>query len=312
MAQTRKRGRLLSRKELDMLTPPVWVVPGIVPGDAVSMDYGKEKIGKSFLELDIALHVVTGLDWHGIPVKQGPVVYVAAEGASGYPQRIRAWEAHHGLCAEDTAAFHLFPESVNLYDPQSVQEFTQELADKHIRPVLVILDTLGRSMDGGKENDNSDMNVVIGGADTIRRETGGAAVKLVHHSGNNGLFRGASALRGGVATFAKITREGDTLTLTCGGMKDAADFDPMTLTLHAVGDSLVLVGENDTQHTQPAPKPRRFLARDVVEALRGVPNLQPSDLVRAFPDMTPDSARKWFQRLRKDGTLDALRFQGAA
>lgn len=290
-----------------MLTPPQWVVPGIVPADAVSLDYGKEKIGKSFLELDLALSVVTGLDWHGIPVKPGSVVYVAAEGASGYPQRIRAWEAHHGLSAEDTAAFHLFPEPVNLYDPQSVRDFLSELADKHIRPVLVILDTLGRSMDGAKENDNSDMNVVIGAADTIRREYG-AAVRFVHHTGNNGGIRGASALRGGVATFAKITRNGDTLTLTCEGMKDAAPFEPVTLTLHQVADSLVLVGENDTQQTRPEPKRVRFGKRQVMEALRGIPNPEPNDLLRALPGMTPDNARQWFKTLRKDGTLDALRF----
>lgn len=312
MAQTRKRGRLLSRKELDMLTPPEWIIPGILPGDAVSMIYGKEKIGKSLWEGDVALHVATGLDWHGHAVRQGPVVYVAAEGASGYLQRVRAWEAHHGLSAEDTAAFYLWPEPVNLYDTKSVREFLDELAARGIRPVLIIIDTLGRSMDGAKENDNSDMNVIIGAADTIRRETGGAAVQFVHHSGNNGLFRGASALRGGVAMYAKMTREGDTLTLTCGGMKDAAPFEPITLTLHAVEGSLVPVGENDTQHTQPAPKPRRFIERDVLQALRGIPNPQPSHLLQALPGMTPASARKWFQRLRNEGTLDALRFQRSA
>ena len=47
---------------------------------ALSVLYGSSNTGKTFVALSIAGHVATGLPWCGNDVRQGPVLYIAAEG----------------------------------------------------------------------------------------------------------------------------------------------------------------------------------------------------------------------------------------
>ena len=51
-----------------------------IDNDAISMVYGDSNCGKSFFALDMAFHVAAGVRWQEQRVKQGKVLYVAAEG----------------------------------------------------------------------------------------------------------------------------------------------------------------------------------------------------------------------------------------
>ena len=53
--------------------------------------------GKSFVALSFALCVAAGREWLGHKVKQGRVVYVAAEGGRGMHKRVRAWRKEHDI-----------------------------------------------------------------------------------------------------------------------------------------------------------------------------------------------------------------------
>ena len=91
-------GGLLWGKEIDEMAYPQWVIDQIIPAASVSMLYGKSGSGKSFWGLDWALPVSSGKGkWNGRAVKQGPVVYVAGEGKSGYAARIQAWEKQNKM-----------------------------------------------------------------------------------------------------------------------------------------------------------------------------------------------------------------------
>ena len=67
-----------------------YLVKGWLARGAVSMLYGPSNTGKSFLALDIAHHVAKGAPWGGRRVRQGNVLYVAAEGGSGFNNRVAA------------------------------------------------------------------------------------------------------------------------------------------------------------------------------------------------------------------------------
>lgn len=60
----------------------LWLIKRTLPQKGVALIYGHPSSGKSFLALDIAMHVALGWDWNGLRVRKGLVVYVAAEGRS--------------------------------------------------------------------------------------------------------------------------------------------------------------------------------------------------------------------------------------
>ena len=89
--------RILRLAEVFDLPNPVWQVQGLIPEGALVCLYGAPGEGKTFVTIDLALSIAAGVDWHGREVKQGAVVYIAAEGGGGVKARARAWLKHHGV-----------------------------------------------------------------------------------------------------------------------------------------------------------------------------------------------------------------------
>ena len=67
-----------------------YVVKGCIDEGALALIYGARNCGKTFLALDLALSVATGLSWNGHPVRDGFVAYVAAESGYRIQRRVRA------------------------------------------------------------------------------------------------------------------------------------------------------------------------------------------------------------------------------
>jgi RecA/RadA recombinase len=289
--------RLRGVQEMDTLPEPTWVIDDVLPGDAVSMLYGKEGSGKSFLALDWALCVATNTAWVGSRVHPGPVVYIAAEGAGGFKHRRQAWEQQRGVAVPE-GLFFLVDDPINLYHSRSVEQLLSAmLAGGLGTAALVIVDTLGRSLDGADENSNSDMNVVIGEADRIRRQTG-AAVLLVHHTGKAAgasAPRGASALKAGVAMCAKLEVKKNSLSLSCEKMKESRAFDTMRASLVEVAlsegnSSLVVVhpdqaekadrvaAQSSRSRKPRSPRKPRLSQDTIYAAVEAAPNSSPSEI----------------------------------
>lgn len=225
--------------ELLSASPKIeWLIEGVLPTKGRSMLYAAEKVGKSFVVLDMALHVATGRKWQRLPVKQGSVYYVASENAETFNERVQAWQRLHGGLTPKTP-FYVVPRAYNLLKEAEVTELLGKLGPAR----LVIIDTLGRSMDGGDENGNNDLNRVATAMDQIREATG-AAVLLVQHEGDTpGKPRGASAQRGMVQTMIRLTRkekpgddfsDGSEITLTCKAQTRAKKFADITLRVKLV------------------------------------------------------------------------------
>jgi hypothetical protein len=240
------RSRLLTWDQLDRLPAPARLIGDYLVQNSLAALYGRPGTGKSFIAMSMAFSVVTGQSFFGHQTVQGPVLYVAAEGTAGLPQRQRAWRE---MCPDgDLSDMHWLPCAVSLIDvdwAMGLAKLTAELA-----PRLVIIDTLNRSMPGGDENSSIDMSALVSACDQIR-EMSGATVLLVHHTPKDGTtLRGHSALEGAVDTALLMEAAGDKLiTLTVTKQKDIATIDRLVLELVPVGTSVVPMESHEGRET---------------------------------------------------------------
>lgn len=210
--------------------PVVWLATDRLPAEGLAVGYGQPGVGKTFVFLDLALSICTGRDWLGATVRQGPVVYVAAEGQQGLAHRVEAWKLHHNIPLDEPVGFYTVPQALNLLDKASVESFLAEIAPT--KPVAVIIDTLARCMPGGDENAPRDMSLAVSHADRIRTFLK-ATVLLIHHPGKeaSSAERGHSSLRGAADTMFQLKTVKNVLQMTCTKQKDAAPFNPVSLRL---------------------------------------------------------------------------------
>jgi hypothetical protein len=259
-ASERQRLQLLTDTELEALPPPTFLVDDLLVERSFAVLFGSSGCGKSFVALDLALAVAAGRSWHGRTVRQGPAVYIAAEGGAAFQKRVAAWKAQHGLAQIPDARFLLH--AANLLNPDDVKELLGAIGSLLTPPVLVVIDTLARSMDGGDENATKDMNAVVAAVDGIRT-TVGCAVLLVHHTGhtNHDRSRGASSLSCAVDTEMRLTKTAGNRTLRCTKQKDWAEFPPIELRLVPTPDGSSCVLEDaGTTMALPATPISRDLA----------------------------------------------------
>ncbi|MEM1066153.1 MAG: helicase RepA family protein [Pseudomonadota bacterium] len=190
-----------------------YLVKGWLDQGALSVVYGESNVGKSFFAMDLALHVASGVDWHGFRVdpKQDPVVYFAAEGGVGIANRIEAARRERSHIVEN-AEFNLLRFSLDLCGPQDVLELQSALKTLPFAPSLIVVDTVARVMGAGDENTAKDMGALVANLDRLRGALG-SHVMLIHHSGKDTSkgARGSSALRAAVDTEIKITRVDDVI-----------------------------------------------------------------------------------------------------
>ena len=69
----------------------------MLPRAGLAVIYGASSSGKTFFTLDLAAAVARGVDWRGARVKKGRVLYVVAEGAGGFRNRLQAYCDFHGV-----------------------------------------------------------------------------------------------------------------------------------------------------------------------------------------------------------------------
>ncbi|MEY2334806.1 AAA family ATPase [Acidithiobacillus ferrianus] len=85
--------------------PVDWLVKGWLERDTTAALIAEPGRGKSFAALDMACCVALGRDWHGIPTKQAPVLFLAGEGRAAMVRRACAWSIVYESLS--TAPLHL-------------------------------------------------------------------------------------------------------------------------------------------------------------------------------------------------------------
>lgn len=212
-----ERGRPIEQARPSTSLPLIWareagtmldtnyIIKHLVgPGELV-VGYGAPKSGKTFFAADLGLSVAAGLEWFGHRVHAGLVLYIASEMGARMQRRVHAWLERHHL---DDVPFVIVPRAVNLLDELDVERLfmtLDALVATRGRPVLIVVDTLARSMVGGDENSAQDMGRAVSVGDRLR-DTLGAATLLVHHAGKDIAkgSRGSSALLGAADVFIRI------------------------------------------------------------------------------------------------------------
>ena len=188
--------QFITPEEMFKLPPILWLIPRMLPARGFSTIYGPSGSGKSFVALDLALSIA----------QDKPVVYVAAEGESGYTPRTQAWMKHH---QKGYGKLTFVLGAVNMFDPEEFDYFQQRLAT--YSPALLVIDTFAMCMGDANENDTREMMLLIRAAKLLAFRLN-CAVLFVHHTNKEGIReRGSGTLRNASDTMIRIVREDDDL-----------------------------------------------------------------------------------------------------
>jgi hypothetical protein len=208
-----------------------YLVKGLIPRGGLIVAWGPPKCGKSFWTFDLAMHIALGEHYRGRRVQQGTVVYLALEGGHGFRARIEAYRRKHG---DNNAPFFLMTDRLDLVKDHEalITAIRAQLGTD--APVLVVIDTLNRSL-AGSESKDEDMAAYIQAADGIR-EAFDCAVVVVHHCGVDGSRpRGHTSLGGAVDAQLAVSRDGaSNIVVTVEWMKDGPEGDVILSALEQV------------------------------------------------------------------------------
>lgn len=255
---------------LDSIRPALhgqYLVKGWLDQGTLSVVFGESNVGKTFLALDLAMHVAAGIDWHGARIPSGAdwagsALYVAGEGGRGVHNRIEALRrARPELVApvESKGHFTLLPTALDLCGEGDADAIVDALTQLATFPALIIIDTLARAMGGGDENSGKDMGALIRNVDLIREQTS-AHIMLIHHSGKDASrgARGHSSLRAAADTEIELTRSGAVVMAEAKKQRDVSELGRFAYTLKSVPIGLDGDGDEVTSAVvEPADLPKR-------------------------------------------------------
>lgn len=226
MSDTGERTRFLVQEAVEFGSgPPMrWIVKGVLPRAEMVVLYGESGAGKSFLALDLTAAVTRGIEWRGKKVQKGRCVYIAAEGAGGFRQRLRAY-AHANSCALAELPA-VIADAPNMLEPADAAAVTRALTDwAKANPIdVVVIDTMAATAPGGNENGAEDMSKLIQHGKFIHSKTG-ALVIWIHHAGKDPTkgARGWSGLRAAADAEIMVARNGDYRLAMATKQKDSVD-----------------------------------------------------------------------------------------
>jgi hypothetical protein len=208
--------------EFSQRPSPGWIVKGVLPVAEIVVIFGAPGSGKSFAALDITAAIASASSWREQKVKGGEVVYVAAEGAGGFRNRLVAYSEVTVTNFKDFR-FAVVGAAPNLMDKAQALEIAKAVLTRG-RVSVVVVDTFAQIMPGGNENSGEDVGKVLAHCHGIHRATG-AVVILVHHSGKDDTkgARGHSSLKGNADTELEVYRVNNERVLSISKQKDGED-----------------------------------------------------------------------------------------
>jgi RecA-family ATPase len=143
----------------------------------------KPGMGKSVLVGDIGLHIAAGMEWHGKKVKQGLVVFFAAERKRLTERRVAAWRKKHNVTnIPFVVVGGKLDLTSGLIDAKTLAATIKALEEKSgHRCVLIILDRVTRTFGPGDQHQSRDMQRYVQSIDELHRATT-AHIAAIHHS----------------------------------------------------------------------------------------------------------------------------------
>ena len=293
-------------------SPIRWLIKGHLQSDALIMVHGPSGGGKTFVVLDMCLHLAAGRDdWHEHRAHPTPVVYLAGEGHHGLRGRIAAWKQHH---LANHLNMWLSKAGTDLNTPEGYNRTRQALLALPESPGIIVIDTLHRFLQGD-ENSAQDAKTMLDACNALQQEFK-CSVLLVHHTGVSDdaqhRARGSSAWRGALDIEISVVpaTEETPIQIIQRKSKDAELAHPVAMRLESVyidgwfdedGDqvgSAVAVIDNNGTSSSRDPKAEKYLT-DFMKSweasgkdeIGGCPYLSRSALKDWLKDHVTDSDR---------------------
>jgi AAA domain len=224
---------------------PEWLIEGLWSKEAVGIIGGEPKCGKSFLALDLAVAVASGVPClRRFPTKEsGAVLLYAAEDAWHIVrQRLEGIACAAGVDFESLNVHVITVPTLRLDRPEDRQALQATVA--HLQPKLSVLDPFVR-MHAIDENVAGEVAPLLAYLRSLQRHHH-TAVALVHHARKGAAHeRGGQALRGSSELHAwgdsnlYLRRHGQNLYLNIEH-RAAPSIDRLQLTLKANPPALAL------------------------------------------------------------------------
>jgi len=298
-----------------------WIIKNLLPKAELAVVYGESGAGKSFVMIDVTCAIARGVKWRGMAVRQGRVVYICAEGKTGFRKRLRAYGQHHGVDL-DKIPFGVIEDAPNLL--QQDDKAIAEQIDAWGGADIIVFDTLAQSTPGANENTSESIGKALEHCKRLHNVTG-ALIILVAHAGKDPSkgVRGWSGIKGATDVQIEVVRNGNQRALKVGKQKDEQDGDEFAFTL-----SPVVIGKDEdgddvtscvVEYIESAPRterkngPRNFrqklvlhVAQELIELSQG--RVAVSDLIERSVNKIPRSEHGKCDNRRRDVTraLEAL------
>jgi len=216
--------------------PIKWLIKHWLQEQALIMVHGPSGGGKTFVVLDMCLHLAAGKSqWHGTKSNPCSVVYLAGEGHQGLRGRIAAWKQHYKA---GILNMWLSSGGTDLNTIEGYNKTRQAIISLPDTPKLVVVDTLHRFL-LGDENSAQDAKTMLDACNALQQEFG-CTVLLVHHTGVSEdaqhRARGSSAWRGALDIEISVVPATDEtpIQLIQRKSKDAELAHPEAITLQSV------------------------------------------------------------------------------
>jgi hypothetical protein len=223
--QRKYRFKLTPFWEMKLGVEQPYLVEELIPMKGIVVAWGPPKCFKSFIMLDMMLHVAKGWEYRDRAVQQGTIAYLAFEGGHGFRKRCEALRIHYGTPPEDRPPLHILAGNVNLVTDHKelIKEINAQMKDfGATKPVAVVLDTLNKSLRGSESKD-ADMAAYIAAAEAVR-DAFDCVVIIVHHCGyDETRMRGHSSLPAALDTSLAIVRNENVATMLVEYMRDGPE-----------------------------------------------------------------------------------------
>lgn len=155
-----------------------YLIKSILPATGLGQVFGSSNVGKSFLLIDLAMHLASGRPWRGLRTKKVPVLYIVAEGMAGLSARMKAWTLRYGAIPD---LLIVRPYSAQLTVQGAAEALAERIQNLIYPPQFIILDTLAANFGPGDENSAEDMAAAMNG---LRALAGDWLALCAHHSGH--------------------------------------------------------------------------------------------------------------------------------
>lgn len=249
--------RVTRESEMDHEAPIEWLIPEFLQRRSTAMIAAKTQSYKSFIALDVALAVASGMPTFGAkPTRTGPVVYAALEGLRGIKgDRRKAWRQARGIAADRELPFFTMKAPL-VGSSEEKHAFLDELLRQFPDGVeLVVLETVAKMMLGMDENSSKDASIFCAFCDELVEHLGCAVVAVHHQSDKLGAadYRGSSAFMAGVDQFFEVKADRSSTTVMVWQTK-VKDGEPREAPWHfrgvQSGPSMAFELLSETQHRE--------------------------------------------------------------